>query len=116
MIKYAKIVNQDTKECIVGLGTDEDFYKSLGMSLLDVEQAFDGGWYLAGYAPERPEPTTAERVTALEAQTGLTRAVRELVLAENSGASEYVKSKAQEIETLAAPLRTQEAGDDAGTV
>ena len=62
------------------------------------------------------EPTVQEQVHALESQTGLTRAVRELVLAENSGASEYVKSKAQEIETLAAPLRTQEAGDDAGTV
>ena len=52
-------------------------------------------------------PTAAEQVAALEAQTGLTRAVRELVRAENSGASEYVKSKAQEIETLAAPLREE---------
>ena len=112
MIKYAKIVNQDTKECIVGLGTDEEFYKSLGMSPLDVEQAFNGGWYLAGYAPTEPEPTAQEQVRVLEAQTGLTRAVRELVLAENSGASEYVKSKAREIETLAAPLRTEEADDE----
>ena len=36
---------------------------------------------------------------------GLTRAVRELVLAEGSGASGYVKQQAQEIEALAAPLR-----------
>ena len=74
-----------------------------------------------------PEPTISEQVAKLEAQTGLTRAVRELVLAENSGASEYVKSKAQEIEALAEPLRAdnaaagetpaaQEADDDAGTV
>ena len=52
-------------------------------------------------------PTAQERVQAQEVRTGLTRAVRELVLAENSGASEYVKSKAQEIETLAAPLREE---------
>ena len=75
----------------------------------------DGQYVIVANAP-LPEPTAQEQVRVLEAQTGLTRAVRELVLAENSGASEYVKSKAQEIETLAAPLRTQEAGDDAGTV
>lgn len=75
----------------------------------------DGQYVIVANAP-LPEPTADEQVQVLEAQTGLTRAVRELVLAENSGASEYVKSKAQEIETLAAPLRTQEAGDDAGTV
>lgn len=59
---------------------------------------------------------TEQKVQGLEIQTGLTRVVRELVLAENSGASEYVKTTAQEIEALAEPLRTQEAGDDAGTV
>ena len=83
-----------------------------------------GQYVIVANAPA-PEPTPAEQVAALEAQTGLTRAVRELVLAENSGelvlaensgASEYVKSKAREIETLAEPLRTQEAYNDAGTV
>lgn len=52
-----------------------------------------------------PEPTTEEKVQALEAETGLTRAVRELVLADGSGASDYVRAKAQEIETLAKELR-----------
>ena len=75
----------------------------------------DGQYVIVANEP-LPAPTAQEQVRVLEAQTGLTRAVRELVLAENSGASEYVKSKAQEIETLAAPLRTQEADDDAGTV
>lgn len=50
-------------------------------------------------------PTTAEKVQVLEQKTGLTRAVRELVLAENSGVSDYVRAKAQEIEALANPLR-----------
>ncbi len=75
----------------------------------------DGQYVIVANAP-LPEPTADEQVRVLEAQTGLTRAVRELVLAENSGASEYVKTTAQEIEALAEPLRTQEAGDDAGTV
>ncbi len=52
-----------------------------------------------------PGPTMAEKVRALELSTGLTRAVRELVLADGSGASDYVKAKAAEIEALANPLR-----------
>lgn len=55
--------------------------------------------------PAPAEPTVQERVQAKELQTGLTRAVRELVLAENSGASDYVKELAQELETWAAVLR-----------
>lgn len=57
------------------------------------------------YVTEIPEPTIEEQVVKMEAETGLTRVMREMVLAENSGASDYVKSKAREIETLAAPLR-----------
>ena len=56
--------------------------------------------------PVPPEPTLEEQVAKLEAETGLTRVMREMVLAENSGASDYVKSKAQEIEDLAKELRT----------
>lgn len=52
-----------------------------------------------------PGPTMAEKVRALELSTGLTRAVRELVLADGSGASDYVRAKAQAIEALANPLR-----------
>ena len=53
-----------------------------------------------------PEPTTEEKVQALETETGLTRVMREMVLAENSGASDYVKAKAAEIEALAEGLRS----------
>ena len=116
MQKYAKLVDVKSKMCQVGIGTNTEFYISLGMELTEVEQGPDGNWYLAGHAPTEAEPTSQEQVRVLEAQTGLTRAVRELVLAENSGASEYVKTMAQEIEALAEPLRTQEAADDAGTV
>lgn len=64
-----------------------------------------GEQYIIVANPPAPEPTAEEQVAKLEAETGLTRAVRELVLADGSGASAYVKSKAREIETLAAPLR-----------
>ena len=60
------------------------------------------------YVTEIPEPTLEEQVAQMEAETGLTRVMREMVLAENSGASDYVKAKAQEIEDLAKQLRTTE--------
>ena len=59
------------------------------------------------YVTEIPEPTIEEKVAKLEAETGLTRVMREMVLSENSGASDYVKSKANEIEDLASTLRTE---------
>ncbi len=52
MKKYAKIENQETKAVSVGLGTNTEFYKSLGMNELDVEKGKDGRWYLTGYAPQ----------------------------------------------------------------
>ena len=64
-----------------------------------------GAEYVIAVNPPPAEPTVQQRVQAQEAQTGLTRAVRELVLAENSGASEYVKELAHELETWAAVLR-----------
>ena len=53
MIKYAKVINYETKQCEVGTGTNADFYKSIGMTEMDVEQSYNGQWYLAGYAPKR---------------------------------------------------------------
>ena len=105
MIAYAQIVDKQTKLVVIGAGTDNDYYKSIGMTQMDVEQAYNGAWYLKGYVPSKPEPTNAEKVQVLERETGLTRAVRELVLAAGSGASDYVRAKAQEIEALANPLR-----------
>ena len=105
---YAKIINEQTKECQVGDGTNIAYYKSIGMYEMEVEQAYNGVWYLKGHAPVAPEPTLEEKVSKLEEETGLTRVMREMVLAENSGASDYVKAKANEIEYLAKQLRTTE--------
>lgn len=54
MLKYAKVVNEETKLCEVGIGTNAEFYQSIGMVLMDVEQAYDGSWHVEGYAPEKP--------------------------------------------------------------
>lgn len=64
MLKYAKVVNNETKLCEVGTGTNKDFYQSIGMTEQDVEQAYIGSWYLAGYAPAKPAPTKEEQQQA----------------------------------------------------
>ena len=53
MKKYAKIINEKTKVCEVGLGTNSTFYQSIGMTEMEVEQAYDGSWYLLGFAPQK---------------------------------------------------------------
>lgn len=61
MLKYAEIIDQETKRCNVGIGTDVEYYQSIGMTEMDVEQAWDGGWYLKGYVPAKPIPTDEEQ-------------------------------------------------------
>lgn len=50
---YCKYDNE-TKKCLeVGTGTNTDFYKSIGMVDMEVEQAYDGSYWLKGYAPSQ---------------------------------------------------------------
>jgi hypothetical protein len=64
------------------------------------------GQYVIVANPAPTEPTLEEQVAKLEAETGLTRIMREGILAEGSLYSDYAKAKAQEIEDLASQLRT----------
>ena len=68
MKKYAKIVNEETKACEVGLGTNSAFYKSIGMSEMEVEQAYDGSWYVKGFAPEKPVEELQAQVRSVRNQ------------------------------------------------
>ena len=77
MIKYAQIINEQTKQCEVGMGTNAEFYRSVGMTEMEVEQAYDGAWYVKGYTPEKP-------IEELQAEV---RAIR------NSYLKQYVDSK-----------------------
>ncbi len=70
MLKYAKIINEETKECSVGIGTNAEFYQSIGMIEQDVEQGYNGSWYISGYAPDKP----------IELQTAEKRAERDVIL------------------------------------
>lgn len=77
MKRYAKINNEQTKTVDVGVGTNTDFYKSIGMELLDVEQAYDGQWYLQGYAPTKSDDEQALEELQKE-QTSLETKIAEL--------------------------------------
>lgn len=65
---YAKIINEETKQCEVGLGTNSAFYQSIGMVEMEVEQAYDGSWYLKDYAPEKPIEQREAEVRAVRNQ------------------------------------------------
>ena len=68
MLKFAKIVNDGTKACEIGLGTNSGFYKSLGFTEMDVEQGYDELWYLAGHAPQKSlGEARAAKLAALDA-------------------------------------------------
>lgn len=51
MKKYAKIENETSKRVSIGIGDNIKFFESIGMKEMDVEQGFDGNWYVEGYAP-----------------------------------------------------------------
>ena len=66
MLKYAKIINNKTMLCEVGIGTNIEYYKSVGMTEMEVEKAWNGEWYVAGYAPQKSEEVIKqERIAEL---------------------------------------------------
>jgi hypothetical protein len=75
MLKYARVVDPEKGMCSVGTGTDEKFYKSIGMEILNVEEGYDGNWYLAGMVPE-PVYTVEDYDRAMEEHIKETRVAR----------------------------------------
>ena len=70
MIKYAKVIDEEKGTVSVALGDDINYYTSIGMSELDVEQSEkDNLWYLADkcphYTPEEKEEIEQERINNL---------------------------------------------------
>lgn len=101
MIKYAKIIDNETKKCDVGLGTNIEFYKKIGFTELDVEQAYNGGWYLKGYAPVKPERTIQEQIETLE-KSITARNIRSAIQGDT-----YALNKLQQVEAQIEELRKQ---------
>ena len=70
MIRYAQLINEETGLCNIGTGTNIDFYKSIGMIELDVQQSdVDYNWYLIDKCPmkdnEEKELEEKKRVAKL---------------------------------------------------
>ena len=56
MLKYAKITDEQTGLCEVGLGTNSSFYQSIGMTEQDVcQSSVDGNWYLSEKCPQKTD-------------------------------------------------------------
>lgn len=61
MIKYAKVINEQTGLCEVGVGTNIEFYKLIGMVELDVQQSdIDNAWYLTEKCPMKSDEEKAK--------------------------------------------------------
>lgn len=100
--KYAKIENEETKAVSVGIGNNEDYYKSIGMVKMDVEQSYDGNWYVAGYAPQKSHnQVIMEQIYELENQI-TERNMRSAIMGD-----QFAINKITEIEAQIEELRKQ---------
>ena len=98
MKKYAQIINDITKQCNIGLGTDASYYESIGMKILDVEQAYNGNWYLEGYAPqeniaEKNEKIRQQRQSRYESESDPLRLDYDEALARGQDNAEQLKQE-----------------------
>lgn len=107
MVKYAKVIDNKTGKVDVGLGSNDQYYKNKGFLPMDVEQAYDGQWYLNGYAPIKPEETDEQKLLRLENEYGMPRLTREGILGNTTAYSEFNAARAKELEALAEKIRNK---------
>lgn len=98
---YAQIIDEETKQVNIGTGTNTTFYKSIGMTEMEVEQAYNGQWYVAGYAPTKSDDEQALEELQKE-QTSLETQIAELkdnlltaTLVDDTEQIESIKAKYQ---------------------
>lgn len=100
MIKFAKIINEQTKECEIGTGFDSFRYKKAGMTEMEVEQGYDGKWYQLGFTPiESKSEKSLKQIIELE-NSIQPRWLRSAMLGD-----EFAINKLKEIENAISILR-----------
>ena len=107
---FAKIINAETKEVMVGLGTNADYYRSIGMTEMEVEQAYNGRWYVKGFAPTEPEEEIKKRQkVALQAELDTLdlKTIRALRAISAGTGTPDDQAKLNDLETEAEDLRRQ---------
>lgn len=107
MVKYAKVIDNKTGKVDVGLGSNEQYYKAKGFIPMDVEQGWDGQWYILGKAPAKPEETDEQKLLRLENEYGMPRLTREGILGNKAAYSEFNAARARELEALAEKIRNK---------
>ena len=65
MLYYAKIMDDQTKECMV---INQIEAQRKGWEKLDIEVAYNGKFYISGYAPEKPDADLQKEVRAVRNQ------------------------------------------------
>lgn len=81
MIRYSKIINQETGLCEIADGTNIDFYKSIGMTEMNVDKSeIDGNWYLYDKCPHYSEKEKEEREKERISRLKCTKRVLALML------------------------------------
>lgn len=66
MKKFAKLLDKETGLVSVSIAADPDmpYFTEHGYAYHEVEQAYNGNWYLVGYAPEQPlEEAKAQKLS-----------------------------------------------------
>ena len=59
--KWAKVIDEKTKMCEVGIGSDDRYYESNGFKKFEVAEGTDGRWYVKGYEPGIPIPSYKQK-------------------------------------------------------
>lgn len=63
MICRYKIHDQETNEVLIAVGDNSQFFESMGYTEVgEVEQAYDGRYFVAGYAPTMPQEEKASLI------------------------------------------------------
>lgn len=97
---FANIINEQTKEVQIVAG--QKMISITGATEMEVEQAYNGKWYVKGYAPEEPkEEAVKKQIVALEEQI-TDRNLRSAILGD-----EFALNKITEIENQITELRKQ---------
>lgn len=67
MKKFAKVLDENTKLCLVGIGMATNIYLKLGFEEMDVELGADKNWYLSGFVPApSPEDSALKEINELK--------------------------------------------------
>lgn len=60
MLKYAKIINEQTKDVEIGIGCSDNYHIKNGMTIMDAKQSYNSKWYIKCFESEKPKPTIEE--------------------------------------------------------